>query len=406
MIKIKIIFILFVLVLTLSLLLFSSPLENLAVFDTTPTADAANGITVTDTLVLGYNDLGMHCMNRDFSEIIILPPANTMHATVINRKGEEPKIVTKGVSISYRIPNNNRSSNKTNFWQYAQALLGKPLTKGVGITGNRLTGNMTPASGRSDWVATAIPLTPITDSGREDPYQLAALTVTRSGKVVARTQAVMPVSWEMNCNFCHKQSGSTSDTHILRVHDRRHKTSLEKNKPVVCGKCHAQLPLNLKGQQGLPSLSKAMHSSHASRMKPILTKVKGLECYACHPGIKTKCERDIHATKGMTCKNCHGDMARVAAKSRPWRDEPKCSNCHHRAGFQYEEPGKLFRESKGHNGIMCAACHGSPHAIYPTTKANDNYQVIALQGHAGTINTCAVCHNQQPDDPFNHSIDD
>ena len=30
-----------------------------------------------DMVVLGYNDLGMHCMNQDFSEFMILPPFNT-----------------------------------------------------------------------------------------------------------------------------------------------------------------------------------------------------------------------------------------------------------------------------------------------------------------------------------------
>ena len=29
-------------------------------------------------VVLGYNELGMHCMNEDFSEICILPPFNTL----------------------------------------------------------------------------------------------------------------------------------------------------------------------------------------------------------------------------------------------------------------------------------------------------------------------------------------
>ena len=33
--------------------------------------------------VLAYNDLGMHCMNPSFAEFCLLPPFNTLHATVI-----------------------------------------------------------------------------------------------------------------------------------------------------------------------------------------------------------------------------------------------------------------------------------------------------------------------------------
>ncbi len=47
-------------------------------------------------VVLGYNDLGMHCMNQDFSQLCILPPFNNLHAQVIDRRGEEPRIASSG----------------------------------------------------------------------------------------------------------------------------------------------------------------------------------------------------------------------------------------------------------------------------------------------------------------------
>ena len=79
-------------------------------------------------VVLGYNDLGMHCMNQDFSQLCILPPFNSLHAQVI-RRGVEPDIISGGgsVSVSYEVPNNTTSVPKTNFWQFAPALFGVAL---------------------------------------------------------------------------------------------------------------------------------------------------------------------------------------------------------------------------------------------------------------------------------------
>jgi hypothetical protein len=358
----------------------------------------------TSMVVMGYNDLGMHCMNEDFSEFMILPPYNTLHATVIDRSGEEPHIVKTGVTVNYTIPTNTHSSDKTNFWDYVDALVGVTLANDIGLTGNGLSGVMASQStnGRNDWAVTGIPVTPIDDEGRENPYPLATITVVKNGLEVAETQAVVPVSWEISCNLCHNTPGISAATDILRAHDRLHPgLNLESKKPVMCGSCHAQAPL---GTTGTPSLSRAMHHSHATRMAQAELTVN---CYACHPGVRTQCLRDIHYARGMVCMDCHGTMNDVADPTRrPWEDQPSCGSCHARAGFEFEQPGVLYRNSKGHMGVHCAACHGSPHAITPTVTTADNLQALALQGHAGTIDTCAVCHNEVPDDPFPHRIDD
>ncbi|MCB0236729.1 MAG: hypothetical protein KDG58_21305, partial [Anaerolineae bacterium] len=89
----------------------------------------------------------------------------------------------------------------------------------------------------------------------------------------------------------------------------------------------------------------------------------------------------------------HGDMRAVGSEDRiPWVDEPKCgdSACH---GSQYaENPNTLYRNSTGHGGLYCEACHNSTHAILPSREARDNMQTIALQGYAGAITECTVCH--------------
>ncbi|MGZ5207674.1 MAG: hypothetical protein ACXWB0_01510, partial [Sulfuricurvum sp.] len=56
----------------------------------------------------------------------------------------------------------------------------------------------------------------------------------------------------------------------------------------------------------------------------------------------------------------------------------------------------LYRFSKGHGNLQCESCHGSTHAEYPSSHANDNVQSMALQGHTGTIAECSTCHTNVP----------
>lgn len=358
-------------------------------------------VTTDPLVVLGYNDLGMHCMNEDFSELTILPPFNNLHAQVIDRSGGDPKIVTSGITVRYEIPGNTHSADKINFWLFAERLFGVKLAPNVGLTGNGLFGNMQP-TGTNDWSATGIPVTPLSDNGSDDPYPLATITVIRQGQTVAQTRAVVPVSWEISCNICHNTPSISTATDILRKHDRRHGTNLEQQKPVLCANCHSDNALGKTGNPNLPSLSRAMHRAHAPRMDQAnLTN----SCYACHPGIRAQCQRDIHLSKGMTCTSCHGSMEAVAAANRrPWIDEPRCASCHQRQGFEFEQANTLYRDSKGHMSVHCAACHGSPHAITPTSTAADNLQAIAVQGIAGKINQCTVCHRRSPNEAFPHRL--
>lgn len=365
--------------------------------------DGAKGVFASSMVVFGYNDLGMHCMNQDFSQMMILPPFNTLHALVL-RRGENPQFVTSGVTVSYSVPGNTSSANKTNFWTYAPALLGVSPAPNIGLAGNGLAGTMgVSGTNLRDWQAVGIPLTPITDGNVENAYQLAAIKVSSGGTVVASTSAVTPVSWEINCALCHNGSDAPP---ILQAHDQMHGTDLQHSTPVLCGKCHAQPPLGAlaPGQSGVPPLSTSMHSAHATRMNNVLATLNGNACYACHPGKQTECLRDVHLSHGLTCTDCHTSMAAVgAAGRRPWVDEPRCDSCHHVAGHTYEQANTLYRNSVGHHGVPCEACHGSPHAVTPTVVANDNVQAIGLQGHAGVINKCAVCHINTPDDGFTHT---
>ncbi len=355
-------------------------------------------------VVFGYNDLGMHCMNEDFSELCVLPPANTLRAQVIDRREDSPKITTSDLLVRYEIPGNTESISKTNFWDYEQKLFGVDLPPNVGLFGFGLSGAMQRTADR-DFAAPGIPVTPVTDLGQLDAYQLATISVIRQGQMVASTQAVIPVSWEMSCNSCHRATsrGSVADS-ILRSHDRLHKGSLAKSKPVLCARCHADPALGAPGRGGISTLSSAMHRAHATRMGGMTSEQA---CYSCHPGPTTQCLRDVHKARGMTCTDCHGGMAQVGNPTRrPWIDEPRCGDCHNVPGHEYEPPGVLFRDAVGHNGVKCITCHGSPHAITPSMNPRDNLQAVALQGYAGPISKCSVCHRKPPEHAFNHTRGD
>ncbi len=354
-------------------------------------------------VLLGWNDLGMHCSNKDFSKIAILPPYNNVYAQLILKQtGHLPQIVTTGYTIEYSIPGNTYSVGKTNFWTYAQALFGlpNPLPPNIGLTGKGLTGNMD-ISG-NNFKAVGIPNTPFIDSDliNERPFQLFHLIAKSGGNTVAFTDNVIPVSNEVNClqSGCH-----SSEQNIKNEHPDV--PGFKLNSAELCARCHASNALGTQGDSVAKSFSFRMHEHHHD-----IQPVNGIEtCYKCHPGTNTQCFRDVMRMQGnMVCQNCHGTMQTIANSiengRRPWLDEPRCgaTTCH---GSTYsEEPGKLYRESRGHGGLLCSSCHGSPHAVYPSREANDNAQSIRLQGHTGVINDCMVCHSSPPTGAGPHGI--
>ncbi|MCA9274180.1 MAG: hypothetical protein KDA31_14175 [Phycisphaerales bacterium] len=360
-------------------------------------------------IVVSQNDLGMHCMQRDYRYFMILPPYNTMQAVAI-RRGLEPDIVEPDPenTVEYFIPSNTTTIDKTNWWVYSQALLGVDQPADVGLTGHALFGSMQPDRGRGLWEVTGVPISPMNDAGIDNPYPLATVIYKRQGSELARTQMVVPASWELNCALCHgnPEPGVNTELDVLQDHDRLHGTTLEADAPITCAACHADPALGALGQPGVSPLSTAMHGAHADRFD-VLTTPLVESCYACHPGERAQCQRDVHLLEhDMRCTDCHGEMADVGDPGRqPWVDEPRCGDCHSRPGFEFEQPGTLFRNSVGHKGVQCWVCHGSPHAITPTTSEADNLQAVRLQGAPGVLSDCTVCHIQTPSEPFFHSVE-
>lgn len=168
---------------------------------------------------------------------------------------------------------------------------------------------------------------------------------------------------------------------------------------MLCSNCHKDNALLKPGTTGISSLSEVIHGSHANKTN---------NCYKCHPGPNTQCFRDVMSHIGIVCQDCHGTMEHIAGTinlgREAWLEEPDCgiSICH---GPAYaSDTSQLFRNSKGHGGLYCSACHGSPHAILPTLQANDNIQNTMLQGYPGTLNKCSVCHGVTPFGAGPHGI--
>jgi len=346
-------------------------------------------------VAFAWNDLGMHCLNPTYDKAVILPPYNTVWVQVVKR-GDPPQIVTAGLKVEYAIQNNTYSYGKRSygqFWDNMPLLFGVSLPHDQGLNledpgiNNSLSGTMVVKG--DHFQVNGFPVVPVDDANVFNPYQVANITVRDSGTnaVLVQTTCTVPTSDEINCAKCH---GADPLLDVLQKHDSEEGTALAANRPVLCASCHGSPAL---GQSGPGSsgyyLSRAIHGSHADR---------GAACYDCHPGQVAKCNRSVaHTTADGNCIACHGTMTDVAGSiasgSRiPWVQEPKCATCH--AGIaEVDTSPTLYRNASGHNGLSCPACHGSPHAMFPSSQASDNAQAVQYQTTVAAIGDCKVCHN-------------
>ena len=440
--------------------------------------------------LVGWNDLGMHCMDADYSVFSILPPYNTIHAQLINPSGN---LVTNpsGFTVTYEAVAdpagsiNISSIGKTNFWDWVTQLFGASPAPDEGLAGNGMPGSVnTPQPMHFDsefvwFTGEGIPITPYDDAGRKNYYPMMRLVARNSGgDILATTRIVLPVSDEMTCSSCHssgsgpaaRPSGGWVNNpdperdyrlNVLLLHDDLeggssrfssalatagynssglYATVVADGTPVLCDTCHASNALPGTGIAGIPPLTEAMHSMHAWVVDPangmtLDESANRTACYTCHPGSDTRCLRGAmgkavaaNGDLAIQCQSCHGTMSRVGAAGRAgWFDQPTCQSCHSGTATNnngqirylsvFDESGEpriavnnafatnpntpaadvsLYRFSTGHGGLQCSACHGSTHAIYPSSHVNDNLQNIDQQDHAGTLADCAGCHGTQP----------
>lgn len=316
---------------------------------TSSTTSGGGGSTGKYKLV-GWNDLGMHCMDgKDYSVFAVLPPFNTIHAHLMDASG---RLVVSdiGYTVSYQAITdpmngtiNTTSAAKTNFWQFAAALGFGTLAPDTGLKGYSMPGKsnapqkMTFTSADNTWTAVGIPLVPYADAAAA-PYPVDYFSMMRLvardslGAVLATTDIVLPVSDEMTCSVCHA-SGSNAAAkplggwaansdpakdiklNILRKHDDRFASTplfqsaatqvgyssagLEmttQTRPILCAACHATNALGMAGVTGIQPLTTAMHGLHAGVVDPATNQTMDRSavrdsCYRCHPGPKTQCLR-------------------------------------------------------------------------------------------------------------------
>jgi hypothetical protein len=349
--------------------------------------------SVQGTQLFAWNDLGMHCADSDFSVFTLLPPFNDLNAQLVVN-GQLVNTLNTSYTMTYEATAdptgsiNTTSKDKTNFWDFVQPLFGASLVPDVGLTGNPMASLQPAPMATNDtfnWFeATGIPITPIDDNMNTNYFPMVKVTAyDGTGKAVATSNTVLPISSEINCNTCHASNtgssaaepvagwvnltaGSEEDwrMNILRLHDEKNKTnssyaglltqkgygsSLESSalngKPVMCDGCHNSNALAVWGINGVTTVSNmtaAMHNRHSGVSLPGSTQTLDSigtrdACFNCHPGKNTQCLRgamgnpvDTTGKHIMECQSCHGSMATVGNKARNgWFDMPKCQSCHH-----------------------------------------------------------------------------
>ncbi|MBL8728372.1 MAG: hypothetical protein JNM25_08085 [Planctomycetes bacterium] len=397
--------------------------------------------------LLGWNDLGMHCMDSDTSVFSILPPYNTFHAQLM----VGGNLVTNGsYTVSYQgvaDPSgsiNTTSIGKTDFWQHVQALFGASPPLDQGLAGFRMPGagnvpqSMSFHPGIDDYVAEGVPVTPFDDNGTMNPYPLMRLVARNTqGAVVASTDIVVPVSAEMECVSCHGSGhnpaarppsgwvngpvGIDDRLNILKLHDDRHlgsplyaaslqavgyattglyATATTLATPVLCARCHGSNALSAPGQPGVATMTAAMHGTHAEarladgrRLEDVPQRTS---CYTCHPGAATRCLRGAmgkaigaDGESMISCTDCHGSMHEVGDPARVgWLQEPNCQNCH--TGDAVQNAGAIRFDNAFDAPGHLRTTTNQRFATNPNTPAAGFSLYRFSVGHGGV--ECSACH--------------
>ena len=328
--------------------------------------------------ILGWNNLGMHCMDSDYSVFSILPPYNTIEANLI----VGGKLVTNGAgySVTYQAvadPDgsfNSTAMGKGNYYTFATALYGATLAPEGGLAGWPMPGTSNtpvamlfeptnhPAPGVATMVnwfrAEGIPISPYDDAHRKNPYPVMRLIARNSGgTAIATNDIVLPVSDEMDCRACHA-SGTQAATqpsagwvwsenperdyrlNILRLHDEKqfadhaglyqaalaargfnpqglYRGVVADGKPVLCAICHASEALGTGSYSNIPPLTASVHAKHAGVTDPDwqITLDNSAHRAACY-----RCH------PGSATKCLRGAMG--GAIARDGSMEMQCQSCH------------------------------------------------------------------------------
>lgn len=420
-----------------------------------------------------WSDKGMHVFSDSARIMTVTPPGVNVYAQLI-RRGDSPELVTEDVTLTYKVETGFEKPEKhLRFWEFLIPTFHLAREPGQGMTENYVAGEMTLNDEMRVYSASMAPTAPYPDQGGYDPYPLFTVEArdSASGQLLASTRVVGPASTEMGCKNCHAGgwkapegnpvTGVSDETAmaILKSHDRISKTSLYKEAmrghPLPCQKCHAVVGGRYEGDEKLLSLSASIHGFHANYLPKQSAEACGL-CHPSNPQGATRGFRGVHAAKGLNCTQCHGTLEDMAVGLLKHEAEggkkgavtllsaltggmgaaveeiaprsartmaPDCGACH---DFETKPAGDasafnawadasedaLFTQRRDEmDAVMCQACHGAPHALYPARNAYgetlDVIQPLQYQGVAGVLGTdgkCLVCHTEEMDESLHHSI--
>lgn len=389
--------------------------------------------------LIAWNDLGMHCMDNNYSVFAILPPYNNLHLQLIDRL--TGKLVRSGVSITYEATTDTHgsidttSSGKSDFWDWVFPLFGVSPAVDMGLAGNPVQ-SLVPTPTTFDmilgfWKADGIPTVPYDDAGLANYYPMVKVVARDfKGNILAFSKTVLPVSDELACSTCHssgsdaqESSGSVYDPdpnkdwkrNILLLHDYKntdpahaelYAAALTQNgykstgllatsdsgTPILCANCHASNALGKKGVDGIKQLTTSIHSWHAVNAMddntgmPLGDTMDRTACYYCHPGSATQCLRGVMGTaknpdgsSKLECQSCHGSMYKVGEDGRQgWIDLPQCQDCHYNSA-----DGTYVRDT---NALDASGNFRQGTGIFST--GGGLYKLAATHGNM----QCESCH--------------
>ena len=201
----------------------------LQAFETAPPdAEPSQGWTLS-----AWNDLGMHCMDEDFSIFAILPPFNTINAQLVDLNGDR-MTDTSGVHLYYQSAidpdgsETHSSSTGTNFWEHEEDLFGGQIAEDTGLFGAEMPGpSNTPRemewkASHNWWTGEGIPIIPHDKFGDKNAYPLIRVTARSAGGdlIVSYTYTLDPNGNRTGLDFDQPLMPNRAGKRLHRLHRR------------------------------------------------------------------------------------------------------------------------------------------------------------------------------------------
>lgn len=322
--------------------------------------------------LVGANDLGMHCMDKEYSVFSILPPFNVVGVQVVRTSGAGAPVLLDDatVRVTYEAVADGATSynstslrGKTQFWQYAPALFGVQLPVGQGLTGLYMPADAPQPGPQAlgyeptshSFRAFGIPITPIDDGLHTNPFPLMRFVArhTRTNALLASLDIVVPVATETDCQSCHVTGGIaalnpaiawSSDTdlevqakrNVLLLHDHRQGTQLHASQPVLCASCHLSPPLEIGDSIGASLASSASqpgfaHAPLRPRRRAGEPQTMSAVMHRYHGRLHDGVGNPIFPPNGSsndTCYKCHPGAITQCLRGAMKTGGMECASCH------------------------------------------------------------------------------